>query len=60
MHPLKKGKVASQAHVGLPEGTFEESTGAKAFTVRARIFITLTRLRDGCGSRVSCGPIVSI
>jgi len=31
MHPLKKGRVASQAHVGLPEGTFEEEHGRKGF-----------------------------
>ena len=31
MYPLKKGKVASQAHVGLPEGTFEEEHGRKGF-----------------------------
>jgi len=24
MYPLKKGKTTSQAHVGIPEGTFEE------------------------------------
>ena len=31
MYPLKKGKVATQAHVGLPEGTFEEEHGRKGF-----------------------------
>jgi homogentisate 1,2-dioxygenase len=31
MYPLKKGKTASQAHVGLPEGTFEEEHGRKGF-----------------------------
>ena len=31
MYPLKKGKVALQAHVGLPEGTFEEEHGRKGF-----------------------------
>jgi homogentisate 1,2-dioxygenase len=31
MFPLKKGKIASQAHVGLPEGTFEEEHGRKGF-----------------------------
>lgn len=31
MYPLKKGKFASQAHVGLPEGTFEEEHGRKGF-----------------------------
>jgi homogentisate 1,2-dioxygenase len=31
MYPLKKGKVASQAHVGLPEGTYEEEHGRKGF-----------------------------
>jgi homogentisate 1,2-dioxygenase len=31
MYPLKKGKVAQQAHVGLPEGTFEEEHGRKGF-----------------------------
>jgi homogentisate 1,2-dioxygenase len=31
MHPLKKGKFAPQAHVGIPEGTFEEEHGRKGF-----------------------------
>jgi homogentisate 1,2-dioxygenase len=31
MYPLKKGKVAQQAHVGLPEGTYEEEHGRKGF-----------------------------
>ena len=31
MYPLKKGKTASQAHVALPEGTFEEEHGRKGF-----------------------------
>ena len=31
MYPLKKGKTASQAHVGLPNGTFEEEHGRKGF-----------------------------
>jgi homogentisate 1,2-dioxygenase len=31
MYPLKKGKVANQAHVGLPDGTFEEEHGRKGF-----------------------------
>ncbi len=31
MYPLKKGKVAQQAHVGLPPGTFEEEHGRKGF-----------------------------
>ncbi len=31
MYPLKKGRFASQAHVGLPEGTFEEEHGRKGF-----------------------------
>jgi homogentisate 1,2-dioxygenase len=31
MYPLKKGKVANQAHVGLPAGTFEEEHGRKGF-----------------------------
>ncbi|MBS4027555.1 MAG: homogentisate 1,2-dioxygenase, partial [Ignavibacteriales bacterium] len=31
MFPLKKGKTTSQAHVGLPEGTFEEEHGRKGF-----------------------------
>ena len=31
MYPLKKGKTASQAHVGLPDGTFEEEHGRKGF-----------------------------
>jgi len=31
MYPLKKGKTTTQAHVGLPEGTFEEEHGRKGF-----------------------------
>src|SRR6267154_1095912 len=31
MHPLKKGKFAPQAHVGIPEGTYEEEHGRKGF-----------------------------
>ena len=31
MYPLKKGKIAAQAHVGLPEGAYEEEHGRKGF-----------------------------
>ena len=31
MYPLKKGRTAGQAHVGLPEGTYEEEHGRKGF-----------------------------
>ena len=31
MYPLKKGTFAQQAHVGIPEGTFEEEHGRKGF-----------------------------
>ena len=31
MYPLKKGKTAEQAHVGLPEGTYEEEHGRRGF-----------------------------
>ena len=31
MYPLKKGRFAAQAHVGLPEGTYEEEHGRKGF-----------------------------
>ena len=31
MYPLKKGKTTQQAHVGLPQGTFEEEHGRKGF-----------------------------
>ncbi len=31
MYPLKKGKIATQAHVGLPEGSYEEEHGRKGF-----------------------------
>jgi len=31
MYPLKRGKFAKQAHVGIPEGTFEEEHGRKGF-----------------------------
>jgi homogentisate 1,2-dioxygenase len=35
MYHLKKGKVANQAHVGLPEGTYEEEHGRKGFYGKA-------------------------
>jgi homogentisate 1,2-dioxygenase len=35
MFPLSKGKVAKQAHVGLPAGTYEEEHGREAFNGRA-------------------------
>ena len=35
MFPLSKGRVAKQAHVGLPEGTYEEEHGREAFDGRA-------------------------
>ena len=31
MYPLKKGKFAPQAHVGIPPGTYEEEHGRKGF-----------------------------
>jgi len=31
MFPLKKGKTSAQAHVGLPEGTYEEEHGRRGF-----------------------------
>ncbi len=31
MYPLKKGKFAPQAHVGIPAGTYEEEHGRKGF-----------------------------
>ncbi len=31
MYPLKKGKVTGQAHVSLPEGTYEEEHGRRGF-----------------------------
>ncbi len=31
MFPLRKGKAAQQAHVGLPQGTYEEEHGRKGF-----------------------------
>src|SRR5258708_15837216 len=31
MYPLKQGKTTSQAHVGIPEGTFEEEHGRRGF-----------------------------
>jgi homogentisate 1,2-dioxygenase len=31
MYPLSKGKTTKQAHVGLPEGTFEEEHGRRGF-----------------------------
>ncbi|MGH2739540.1 MAG: homogentisate 1,2-dioxygenase [Actinomycetota bacterium] len=35
MFPISRGKVARQAHVGLPDGTFEEEHGREAFEGRA-------------------------
>src|SRR5919108_173043 len=35
MFPLSKGRVTKQAHVGLPEGTYEEEHGREAFEGRA-------------------------
>jgi homogentisate 1,2-dioxygenase len=35
MHPLKKGKVTRQAHVGIPEGTYEEEHGRRGFYGRS-------------------------
>ncbi|MCA1727797.1 MAG: homogentisate 1,2-dioxygenase [Actinobacteria bacterium] len=35
MFPLSKGKVSKQAHVGLPDGTYEEEHGREAFDGRA-------------------------
>ena len=35
MFPLSRGRVARQAHVGLPDGTFEEEHGREAFDGRA-------------------------
>lgn len=35
MFPLSKGRVTRQAHVGLPEGTYEEEHGREAFAGRA-------------------------
>ena len=32
MYPLKKGKFASQTHVDIPEGTFEEEYGGSGFS----------------------------
>lgn len=31
MYPLKKGRTTDQAHVALPEGTYEEEHGRKGF-----------------------------
>ncbi len=31
MYPLKKGKTTDQAHVALPEGTYEEEHGRRGF-----------------------------
>src|SRR5207237_654469 len=33
--PISRGKVAKQAHVGLPDGTFEEEHGRESFNGRA-------------------------
>jgi homogentisate 1,2-dioxygenase len=35
MYPLKKGKITKQAHVALPEGTYEEEHGRKGFYGRS-------------------------
>ena len=59
MNPMKKGKTASQAHVGLPEGTFEEEHGRKGFSEKPPISTIRTRRPHGRGSKASCAPIVS-
>ena len=41
MYPLKKGKTATQAHVGLPEGTFEEEHGRKGFYGKSQLISTM-------------------
>jgi homogentisate 1,2-dioxygenase len=35
MYPLKKGLTTTQAHVGLPQGTYEEEHGRKGFSGKA-------------------------
>jgi homogentisate 1,2-dioxygenase len=35
MFPIKKGRISSQAHVALPEGTYEEEHGRKGFYGRS-------------------------
>lgn len=35
MFPISRGRVTKQAHVGLPEGTFEEEHGRESFAGRA-------------------------
>ena len=35
MIPISRGRVAKQAHVGLPEGTYEEEHGRESFNGRA-------------------------
>src|SRR5258707_78802 len=35
MYPLNKGKTTKQAHVGLPEGTYEEEHGRRGFYGRS-------------------------
>ncbi|HVL90462.1 MAG TPA: homogentisate 1,2-dioxygenase [Actinomycetota bacterium] len=35
MFPLSKGRITKQAHVGLPDGTYEEEHGREAFEGRA-------------------------
>jgi len=52
MYPLKKGTVTKQAHVALPEGTFEEEHGRKGF-FGVLTFITKIRLPAGFDSKVN-------
>ena len=60
MYPLKKGKITTQAHVGLPRGHSKKSTGAKASTASPRTCIMRTRLPAGSVSKASYGRIASI
>ena len=45
MFPLRKGGAPAQAHVGIPEGTFEEEYGRNGFFGR-----TTTAMRLSIGS----------
>ena len=60
MFPLKKGKTTVQAHVGIPDGTFEEEHGRKGFYGKSPTSTTRIRRPAGSASRESSARTSSI
>ena len=56
-----KGRVAKQAHVGIPEGLYEHELGRQGFTGRVALFyrrnppIEYTRIEGFCRNATSPG-----